>query len=142
MIVIQTKDAKWYCASSLKVAKSIAGENMENVLNLWDQPFPMPCDFFWCIKDGELLKSAIPMRDWEQDLPLFQCLKGNVEYVPSREGVKPPKWYREFLAIDWAEVRAKIKERAMKAHEKIQEAKASGDKDAEFNAVADYLLGK
>lgn len=140
MIVIEMKSNEWFCTSSMTLAKQIAGFNYKNAMNVWYQPFSNS-DFFWALKDGVLLKEDIPMRNWELDLPLSQCLKGNVRWVASKPTTKPPVWYREFLATDWIEHRIKEKERALAANEKVEKAKSLGDKNAEIDAIIDFLLG-
>jgi len=50
-------------------------------------------DFFWVIKDNKRLEEQIPMREWDDDLPLSKCKEGIVKYL----GKKKPKWYREVL---------------------------------------------
>lgn len=141
MIIIQTTDNKWYCTNSVNVARNIAGLENENLLNLWEQPF-FESDFFWKFKDGQNLEGPIPMRKWEQDLPLSQCLKGNVQWVATTTKAKPPVWYRHYLTTDWVQFRTEERERALKANERIEEAKSRGDEEEALNEVIDFLLGK
>jgi hypothetical protein len=142
MIVIETKEKKWYCTENKKVADKICGKNDENVLNLWYQPFPYPCDFFWVIKDGSLIEETTPMREWERDLPLSKCLEGGVEWVAPKSTTKPPKWYREFLNTDWVECRNEEKENALKYYELIEKAKEEGDDKKASDLVLDWMMGK
>lgn len=141
MIILQTKSNEWFCTNSVKIANKIVGKNNENLLNLWEQAFQMPCDFFQIFKDGEKLERGIPMRGWEQDLPLSECLKGKVKWLAIKETSKPPVWYRDFLNTDWVQFRENERLRALHTLEKIENAKSSGDKNAETNAIIDFMLG-
>lgn len=141
MIILQTANNKWFCTNSVKVARDIAGHENENLLNLWEQPF-FESDFFWKFREGQNLEVPIPMRRWDQDLPLSQCLKGDVQWVATTANAKPPVWYRLFLTTDWVQLRMEEQKRALIANEIIEEAKSRGDKDAELNGVIDFLLGK
>ena len=103
MYVIETKTGDWFCSESKKEIEKIIGkagseENLTKCKNLWYQPFNylsgVMSDFFWVLKDGEYLKEQIPMRKWQEELPLSKCKEGGVKFI----GKKEPKWYREVLA--------------------------------------------
>lgn len=102
MYVVELKNGKLFCSESKKIVEQISGkfnseEELKNVKNFWYQPWNylsgVMSDFFWAIKDGEKLDPAIPMRKWKDDLPLTECINGNVEFI----GKKQPKWYSELL---------------------------------------------
>lgn len=102
MYVIETNTGDWFCSESKKEIEKIIGnagsdESLEKCKNLWYQPFNylsgVMSDFFWVIKDNKRLEEQIPMREWDDDLPLSKCKEGIVKYL----GKKKPKWYREVL---------------------------------------------
>lgn len=102
MYVVELKTGRWICSENKLSIEHISGkfnsqEELDNVKNLWYQPWNylsgVMSDFFWSIKDGVKLEQSEPMRGWHNDLPLSECIKGNVEYI----GNKAPKWYSELL---------------------------------------------
>ena len=102
MYVIETKTGEWFCSESKReiikiIGKPGSSESLEKCKNLWYQPWNyrsgVMSDFFWAIKDGEDLVEEIPMRKWQEDLPLSKCKEGVVKFL----GKKEPKWYREII---------------------------------------------
>lgn len=102
MYIVELMGGQWICSENKKNIEKITGkamldESMTKIQNLWYQPFNyqsgVMSDFFWVIKDGVVLDEDIPMREWQNNLPLSECVKGDVEYL----GKRPPKWYRDLV---------------------------------------------
>ena len=104
MYVIETTTGEWFCSESKKEIEKIIGkagssESLEKCKNLWYQPWNylsgVMSDFFWVIKDNEMLPKHIPMRKWHEDFPLSKCRENVVTFI----GNKHPKWYADVLSF-------------------------------------------
>lgn len=111
MYIAELKSKKWIATENSKEFFKHTGspeDGFSNAINVWYQPFNYMSgamsDFFQLKEDNLILQENKPMRGWHHDLPLRECVLGNVNYV----GKKIPKWYKEGISLNGFNVAEKM----------------------------------